>query len=307
MNILVTGASGFIGKNLVRRLTQDKTNRVTCLVRRTSNVDKLESLGVEFVFGDICEPTSLAAINIPVDLIFHCAAYVDERNIKKLNHTNIDGTENIFSFALDRKIKKIVYLSSVAVVSGNNEVPLTEDLPYAATNDYGRSKIAAEKIAIAYREKGLKVAIIRPSMVYGEEEPHMMRYLLKAVKLHLLPVINGGSAKLHMVYIQNVVDALIFIMNNDACYAGTFFIADKEVLTNREILMIIAAASGAKPPWEMPDFVFRALLCLPFIGTKLQFIQKDRVYGTQRMEALGFKFGFDARKALEASVQNFKF
>ena len=307
MNIFVTGATGFIGKNLVRRLVRDKTGRVICLVRRTSDIEELKALGVELYFGDITDAATLSGIDLPCDLLFHCAAYVNEGDIKKLNEVNVVGTENIFRFAFDRQIKKVIYISSVAVVSGNLQVPLTEELPYAATNNYGVSKIAAEKIAEKYRAKGLKIAILRPSMVYGEEEPHMMRYLLKAVKLRLLPLVNGGGAKFHLVYIQHVIDALIFMIKDERCFKGAFFIADKEIMTNKEVLTIMAQALGAKPPREMPEIVRRFLLCLPFVGAKLNFFQKDRVYSTKKIEALGFKFTFDCRHALSDSVRNFKF
>ena len=308
MNILVTGATGFIGKNLVRKLAQDKANRIICLVRPTSNIYELKSLGVAFVFGDICDKASLVAIkaDLHLDLLFHCAAYVNDHNIKKLNLVNVTGTENIFRFALEHNIKKTIYISSVAVASGNPQIPLTEDLPYASTNNYGASKIEAEKIAVKYRTMGLNIAIIRPCMVYGEEEPHVMKYLLKALKWRLLPIMGTGCAKFHLVYIQHVVDALIFMMNNERCFEGTFFIADKEILTNNEVLTIMAQALGAKPPRVMPDFLFRFLICLPFIGTKIKLFQKDRVYSTQKIEALGFKFRFTVYRALADSIRNFK-
>jgi nucleoside-diphosphate-sugar epimerase len=308
MNILVTGATGFIGKNLVRKLAQDKANRIICLVRPTSDIDELRFLGVAFLFGDICDKESLEAIDIDfsVDVLFHCAAYVNDRNVKKLNRVNVIGTENIFRFALEHKIKKTIYLSSVAVVSGNTQIPLTEGLPYAATNNYGASKIEAEKIAVKYRIIGLNIAIIRPCMVYGEEEPHVMKYLLKAIIWRLLPIMGTGRFKFHLVYIQHVVDALIFMMNNDRCFTGTFFIADKEILTDKEVLTIMAQALGAKPPIKMPDMLCRFLLWLPVIGAKIKFFQKDRVYSTYGLESLGFKFRFDGRKALADSVRNFK-
>jgi len=307
MNILVTGATGFIGKNLVRKLVQDKTNHLVCLVRPTSNIDELKSLGVAFIFGDICNKASLEAIDIdlPLDILFHCAAYVNDRNMEKLNKVNIEGTENIFCFAREHKIKKTIYLSSVAVVSGNPQIPLTDDLPYASTNNYGASKVEAEKIAVEYRANGLKIAIIRPCMVYGREEPHVMKYLLKAVKWRLLPVMGAGCAKFHLVYIQHVVDALIFMMNDDRCFNGAFFIADKEILTDKEVLVIMAQALGVKPPIKIPDWLCRFLLGFPVIGAKIRFFQKDRVYSTRSLEALGFKFRFNGREALADSVRHF--
>ena len=94
-------------------------------------------------------------IKAEFDLIFHCAASVSSKNKAELHKVNALGTENVCRVARQRRIKKMVYLSSVAVVSGNPEIPLVEDLPYKATNPYGESKIVAEKIALDYRKKGL--------------------------------------------------------------------------------------------------------------------------------------------------------
>lgn len=305
MNILITGATGFIGKNLVRRLVHDRAGQIICLVRRTSDISEFKALGVGFVFGDICDPVGLDAIDFSVDLLFHCAAYVDDRDMQKLRRVNVEGTENIFRFAFERKVKKVVYISSVAVISGNHQVPLVDELPYASTNNYGASKVDAEKIAVKYRDKGMKVAILRPCMVYGAEEPHILSKLIKALKWRMVPVFDGGRTKLHLVYIQTVVDALILCMNDERCLEGTFMVADKEVLTYREALTIMARAIGAPEPVRVPVWAAKILFALPLVGKKLKFLQKDRVYSAKRLEDLGFQCRFSGPDALAGSVKGY--
>jgi nucleoside-diphosphate-sugar epimerase len=304
MNILVTGATGFIGKHIVKELVKGSGCNVICLVRKNSRIAELDKLGVDFAFGDITDFDSLMAISYHIDVVFHCAAHVGQDR-KKLIPTNIDGTRNVFEFCFKRKIKRIIYTSSVAVTSGHDITPLTEELPYAANNNYGWSKIEAEKIAIGYRNKGLNVAIIRPSMVYGPDEPHLMKYLLWLLKNRFFPLFNAGRQKLHMGYIGNVVDAHIFAMSNDQCLSGTYYIADREVLTAHETISCLASGLNVVKPKPANKIIESLLACMPVVGDKVKSFRKDRIYSLRSLEQAGFKFRFNAHEALTRSARDF--
>ncbi|MCP4652487.1 MAG: NAD(P)-dependent oxidoreductase [Candidatus Omnitrophica bacterium] len=306
MNILVTGATGFIGRNLVEELVKNSANNVFCLVRNTSNLKLLKHLRVEFIYSDIVDFESLKkTVTKKFDVVFHCAAYVGNSDKDRLYRDNVLGAENIFRLSLELGVDKVIHLSSVAVATGNSQIPLTEDLPLNATNPYGISKVKAEKIALDYRTAGLNIALIRPTMVYGQREPHLMRLMLSLLKKRLYPLINRGKHKFHLVYVKTVVDALIFAMNEDRCLEGAYFVADKEVLTNKEAMTIMAEAIGAKPPWNVPLFLSKLVLKLPHVGNQLKFFQKDRQYSTQKLESLGFKFRYPAKESLVKSCQWF--
>jgi nucleoside-diphosphate-sugar epimerase len=230
---------------------------------------------------------------------------VENNNRDTLNHINKIGTHNACELACSLNVKRFIYLSSVAVVSGNSNIPLIEDLAYSATNKYGQSKIEAEKTVLEYRNKGVPTVILRPPMVYGPDEPHMMGTLLKLLKHRLLPTINNGKNHLHMIYIENLVEALVFCLNNDEFLSGTFFVADKEVLTVKELYQQLANGLGTKSPWNLPSWLANILLKTPVIGPKLKFIIKDRVYSTKKIESLGFEPPYSAYQALEESARNF--
>ena len=210
MNILITGATGFIGRHLVKRLANEGKYNITCLIRTTSNIALLKPYNVEFIYADITDASALTKIKGDFDILYHCAALVYNDDPSTLDHINKVGTHNACELAYRLGVKRFVYLSSVAVVSGNDNVPLIEDLPYAATNKYGQSKIEAEKTVLEYRNKGVPTVILRPPMVYGPDEPHMMGALLKLLKYRLLPTINNGKNHLHMIYVENLVEALVF-------------------------------------------------------------------------------------------------
>jgi nucleoside-diphosphate-sugar epimerase len=306
LNILITGATGFIGSRLVKRLAEEGSHQLYAIVRKTSKVDFLKKLGVNLIFADLADYipglSSLCNPGMKIDAVFHCAAYVNDRDWDRLYKANVIGTENICGLALKLGVERMVYLSSVAVVSGNPQVPLTEELPYSATNLYGLSKIEAEKKVLEYKELGLNTVILRPCMVYGEGEPHLMGLLLFFLKHRLLPIIGEGKNKMHLAYVGNVIDAMILSLQKSRMLSGSYFVADDEVLTVKEILSILSRAVNGREPAKMPYWAVSVLLKTPFINKRLQFFQKDRVYDISRIKSEGFNARFHAEDSLAKSA-----
>ena len=306
MNILITGATGFIGKCLVEELSKQGGHNIFCLVRNPQKAKALEPLGVKLIYADITKKSSLdKLLNYKIKVIFHTAAFVENKNPALLYRVNVLGSKNICELALKLGVDRFVYTSSVAVISGNTQVPLVEDLPFKATNSYGESKIEAEKIVREYRKKGLKAIIVRPPMVYGEGEPHMLRFLFFITKYRLFPLVDGGKSKLHLGYVKNIVRAMIFLLDKEKALEDCFFLGDDEVLTVREVFDSFAKALKVKPLPNLPSWIKPILISLPFIGKRIGFFSKDRVYSLERIRSLGFKAHFKAKENLTASAQSF--
>ncbi|MEW5758519.1 MAG: NAD-dependent epimerase/dehydratase family protein [Candidatus Omnitrophota bacterium] len=307
MNILITGATGFIGRHLVDGLIK-RGIRPKLLIRRTSRIDYFKDKPVEFIYADILNFDSLKDSFSGVDIVFHCAAEVSGGPRDKLFTANVVGTENVCRAALDVGIKKLIYLSSVAVISGNNQNPLTDDLPYLATNLYGVSKIEAERIALDYRNKGLAVAIFRPCMVYGEDEPHVLGLLLKLIKLRLLPIIGSGEKLLHLVYVENVVKALLSAIDKDEAFNGTYIVADKEIFTAEEFLNLLADTLKVMHPWHISSCFTGILSYLPvsLIKNGIKFYSKDRSYDISRIEKFLDYRPLPTREAVIKTVREFR-
>jgi len=237
------------------------------------------------------------------DVVYHCAALVESRSIKDLRRVNRDGTKNVLEACLEAGVKKVVYLSTIAVASGNPEVPLTEDLPFKARNPYGQSKLEAEKVALEYREKGLKIAILRPCMVYGEGEPHGLPYLIKGIKRRAIPIFGKGESKLHLVSVENVVDVLILCLSKEEAYEGSFFVADKEVLTAGELLNYTASLIGARPPLVFPQVLANILAKIPILKGSADIFTRDRVYSIRRLrDVLGYVPRVSVRDGLKRAI-----
>lgn len=305
MNILVTGSTGFIGGYLTRELARRHDYKIFCLVRNDKKARELEPLGVKFIYADITQKHTLTKIlRHNIDVIIHCAAYVGN-NKELLYKTNVLGMQNICELAQNLNIDRFIYLSSVAVISGNTEIPLTEGLPYKATCPYGESKIEAEKIALAFRKRGLKIVILRPCMVYGHDEPHMLKSLYRLLKFRLLFTVDKGVKKLHLVYVKNVVETIIHALDNDNFLEGSFFVVDEDVLSVKEIFDIISSECKIAKSWNLPVIFKPLLLCVPGLGKKVGFFLKDRIYSAKRLKEAGFPPPYKTKDMFTKSVKAF--
>lgn len=289
MKVLITGATGFIGRHLAKRLVEEGCE-VICAGRSLARLgvllDKVKAVRIDLERQE----TIIEALerNNP-DVVYHCAALVGSRSLKKLLRVNKDGTESMLRACFARGIKKVIYLSSVSVISGNTEVPLIENLPYKPTNLYGRSKTEAEKIALDYRKKGMKIAILRPCMVYGRGEPHGLGLLVGGLRRRILPIFGKGENRLHLVSVENVVDVMTLCLTKDEAYEGTYIIADKEALSVKELFTYIAQILGAKMPFVIPEWLTKVLAKIPFIGGMVALFLKDRFYSIERLkQRLGY-------------------
>jgi nucleoside-diphosphate-sugar epimerase len=140
-------------------------------------------------------------------------------------------------------------------------------------------------------------------MVYGEEEPHMLGLLLKLLRLRLLPVVQGGVNRLHLVYVKDVAAAAVMALRDDRFLGSAFNIADEDVLSVREIFSILRESIGAPALWNLPD-VFTGLVArLPYCGRRVKFILKDRVYDISRIKSLGYHSSLPAAEALAKSAR----
>ncbi|MGB2601564.1 MAG: NAD(P)-dependent oxidoreductase [Candidatus Omnitrophota bacterium] len=303
MKILVTGATGFIGKNLVNNLLE-KGHEVVCIVRKTSKVDYLKEKKVSLVVADLLDSDEVEKVfsEIGPEAVFHCAAAVMENNEGKLHNVNVTSTRNICKACYGNNIRRLVYLSSIAVISGNVKVPLTDDLPYKANSSYGRSKIEAEKVVMDFREKGLTAAVIRPCMVYGEDEPHGLDKMLRAVAARRIPVFDvpGMDSKLNLVHVDNVVQVLMLALEKDEALEGAFMVADEEAITLRKFFEICYDELGSSDPPVIPAWIGKILLLIPAVKKRADGYFKDRVYDISRAQDL---LGYDPKVGTEDGLR----
>lgn len=283
MKVFITGATGFIGKRLVRRLIQEQFE-IVCTGRSLHRLACFPK-SVEMIYLEIEDKKCVMEIlqKQQPDVVFHCAAETKSKSFDRLRKINREGTKNILDACLHAGISKVIYLSSTSVLAGNIAVLLTDNLPYAATNRYGQSKLEAEKIAKEYRRKGLNIAILRPVMVYGEEDSSAIALLLDLIRWGLFPIIGNGENRFPLVYVENVVDVMILSIMKEAAYKGTYIIADEESVTLNELYGYIAQLWGVRQPFHLPSFFVPLFEHLPFVGERFRIFLKDRICSIQQL------------------------
>ncbi len=165
---MITGGSGFCGVHLAARLIRDGY-RVRILDTATLNMPRLEK-SVEFVQADVRDASAAAKACEGIDVIFHMAAIlpVSRSGRRTFYDVNVNGTVNILESSLKKKARRAVFISSSAVYGVPKEAPINESTRFCAVEDYGRSKIEAEKACRAYRKKGLDTVILRPRTILGK-------------------------------------------------------------------------------------------------------------------------------------------
>jgi len=179
MNCFVTGASGFVGANLVHEL-EARGHTVKALLRPNADLRGLQGAQYEYIEGDLSNRKFLADAMRDCDWCFHVAASYQlwMRDYRPMYAANVDGTRNIIQAGTDAGLERIVYTSTVGCISvpqnnGGPVVPSNEDCYCdlsAMTNDYKRSKFQAEQVALELADKGAPVVIVNPTAPIGPRD-----------------------------------------------------------------------------------------------------------------------------------------
>lgn len=260
MKVLVTGASGFLGSH-VAQLLRDQGHQVRCLVRRSSNVTFLESLGVERVIGAVDDPESLLPAVRGVDAVVHCAGLVKARSVEEFDRVNHQGTRALLEATVREApgIRRFVLVSSAAVMgpSRAGRPHTCRDEPRPVTH-YARSKLAGEQAAREYTSK-LPITILRPPGIYGPRDVEILAFF-KMVSLGLAIKLGDGLETLSIVYGPDCAAACVRAIEADVPSGSTYFVDDGHHWTFDQMADAIARALGvetwARP--KVPLFVLKA-------------------------------------------------
>lgn len=210
MKIFVTGATGFIGSQLVKKLIE-KNHQVLVLVRKKEDIGKFNCDRVKVIVGDITNPQTFIRHINKIDTLVHLAAKRANWGLREdFLKTNSESIKNLFNEKF--KPRHIIITSSVYVFGKNNQLPLSEQSSRKATDIYGMSKIRAEDITMQLVQKyNIPYTIIRPAIVYGPKDNDfgMIIKMIKLVKSGKFPIIGSGENTLHLVYIDDLVEGYI--------------------------------------------------------------------------------------------------
>lgn len=186
---LVTGANGFIGAHLVKKLLEQE-REVCCLVRKSSKLGEISKLPVKFAYGDVTDYDSLCAAMDSVSTVFHLAGACQVVKNEQFYNVNTKGTKNVAKACSQQKeVPRLIFVSSLAAVGpARNREMQDETVPAQPVSHYGRSKHQAEEALVAISDE-VPCSIVRPPYVFGEGD-HASAPLFKLIyrkKLHLVP------------------------------------------------------------------------------------------------------------------------
>lgn len=250
--VCVTGANGFLGSWLVRRLNADG-HEVKVLSRKSSDMSELQGLSYEVVVGDILNPASLKTAFAGQDSVFHLAGLIAYKSSDRpqMEAVNVEGTRNVIQAVRDSGVRRLLHTSSVVAVGAGfkpSEV-LNENSPYNVEHlnlGYFETKRKAEQLVIqACREGQVDAAIVNPSTVYGPGDAKKgSRKVQVNVARGKMPFYPSGGVSI--VDVEACVDGIILAWSKGK--TGERYILSGDNLLIKEVFQIIAATAGVPAP-----------------------------------------------------------
>ncbi|HEY3061228.1 MAG TPA: NAD-dependent epimerase/dehydratase family protein [Chloroflexota bacterium] len=250
-SVLVTGATGCLGRHLVDSLVHDGLH-VRALTQQSSKTNHLDQLGVEVQRGSLVEQNDLERAVQGVDTVFHLGGLVlddrpddtSEALWKEIERFNVEGTERLARAAASAGAQRFVFCSSVRLFGFGNQLLWDEDDPRTPSDLYSRGKAHAEAALLRVgQETGLEVVHIRPRFIYGNHDRYVMPQLVRTARRGVLPLPGGGQSIWGVVYVKDCVQALRLAAERPVA-GQAFNITSGECLSLRDILTEVARALG---------------------------------------------------------------
>ncbi len=247
--VLVTGATGFLGEYLVRRLV--KEYRVLALGRNRERGRDLAAYGARFCPGDFTDRKSCASYFEGVDAVIHAGALSTVwGKWEDFYRTNVLGTELVAKLCLENGVRRLVYLSSPSIYTGKedqyhireDQAPTQNDL-----NHYIRSKLMAEQVIRKWNQKGLETVILRPRGLIGIGDTSLVPRLLRANKKTGIPLFRNGRNLVDITSVENVALACELAVKAPGASGKVFNITNGEPMAFGRILEQFLDAIGEEP------------------------------------------------------------
>jgi dihydroflavonol-4-reductase len=251
MKVLVTGATGFVGANVVRELLRDGRS-VRVLVRRTSDRRAIAGLDLEICEGDLLDPASLARAVAGVGHVYHVAAdyRLWARDPRELYRANVDGTRAVLAAAAAAGVERVVYTSTVGALGiPRDGSPGTETTPVGLEDmvgPYKRSKFLAEQVALEWAGRGLPVVIVNPSAPVGpwDVKPTPTgRLIVDFLHGKMFATLDTG---LNVVHVRDVARGHVLAAERGRI--GEKYILGNQNLSLTEIFQMLARLTGRPAP-----------------------------------------------------------
>ena len=271
MKVFVTGGTGFIGGAVVRQL-RARGDDVVALVRTPAKAAQLEELGCTLVRGDLSDERAIRAGMEGCDAVIHAAAVyevgIPASERKSMQEANVGGTERVLGAALEAKIAKVVYVSTVGIFGNTNGQIVDESYEHQGEflSEYEKTKWEAHQVAKRLIGEGLPCVIVQPGGVYGPGDTSSVGALLDQFLSGKMPLIPFPELGMCLSHVEDIAGGIILAL--DKGVVGETYIISGPVTTVREAIGVVAAETGKKPPKHaIPTGLMKALTPIgPLVG-----------------------------------------
>jgi dihydroflavonol-4-reductase len=318
--VLVTGATGYTGHVLVRKLVEQGCH-VTAIVRKTSNRAALSDLPIQWVEGDVFDRAVVARATQGVEYIFHVAAAYREAKITNETYTrvHVESTKLLAEAVQSSPVfRRFVHVSTVGVHGHIDNPPANEEYRFSPGDVYQTTKAEAELWIRRYSvEHGLPLSVVRPAAIYGPEDRRLVK-LFKMAARRFFPLFGSGAGLYHLIHVDDLTDIFITAALHPAALGEVFIAGNPKPSRLQDIATCIAEELGNTrlqfvrlPAWPLFAAAYVCeWLCKPFgiepplYRRRVAFFTKDRAFDTQKLqEVLHYQFSVPVEEGLKATTR----
>jgi len=304
MRALVTGATGFTGGHLARRLRDTHGDTVRVLVRTEAQADVFRREGFDVAIGDLTDESSLQAACVGMDVVYNIAALYRTAGLPSSAYRAVNalGVAAIVRAAAAGGVRRVVHCSTVGVHGDIEQPPAGEDAPLKPGDVYQETKLEGEGLGRdAAARAGIELVIARPTGIYGPGDRRLLK-LFGGVARGRFVLLGDGQIFYHLTYVDDLCDGFRLCATVPAAAGRTYILAGAEVTTLRDLIGITASVAGVKPGvFRLPVWPVWLVgaaceaVCAPFgiappiYRRRVDFFTKSRAFDIGRAQReLGF-------------------
>jgi len=309
MNILITGAGGFIGQNVVKQLSQDKNLNLRLLLMEQEKTVAEQFPATEAIIGTLQEDDTIKKAVAKIDIIIHLASKNIDFDGQGFQEINVNGTARLCAAAAKANVGKIIYLSTVGVYGHAKHSEVDETTPLQPDSDFSRSKAAAEKIILDYHEqKKMSAVILRHRFVYGRGDRHVIKRMIKAARTYPF-LISKGRARVSFIHVDDLAAIIKHLLSHEITSPDqpVYHVTDGFPVRYCDLINLFCDTYGfARPKFSIPFLLLYLPVRLKELLLKIDPEVTKSSISSMRLKLVGLDNCFSNKKISDL-LPDFKF